>query len=193
MDDGSLNIIPVIFAFSWIFSDKKYGCCFNQLLNFIPVIFAFSWIFVCKKYGQCFIMNIIPVIFACSWIFTEKQWILLQSTSFRSFLLSPEYFLTTNMNGALLNIIPVIFTFSWIFPEKKYGCFFNQLHSGHVCLFLNISWQQIRTMLYKTPFRSFLRSPEYFLTKQELGSISARFFSNQSVRRVIRGPFSFWE
>ena len=105
-------------------------------------------------------MNIIPVIFAFSWIFTEKQWILLQSTSFRSFLLSPEYFLTTNMNGALLNIIPVIFAFSWIFPENKYGCIFNQLHSGHICLFLNISWQKIQT----TPFRSFLRSPEYFLT-----------------------------
>ena len=110
-------------------------------------------------------MNIIPVIFAFSWIFTEKQWILLQSTSFRSFLLSPEYFLTTNMNGALLNIIPVIFAFSWIFPEKKYGCIFNQLHSGHVCLFLNISWQKIQTMLYWTPFRSFLLSPECFLTK----------------------------
>ena len=68
------------------------------------------------------------------------------------------------MNSPLLNIIPVIFAFSWIFPDHKYGCCFNQLHSGHVCLFLNMSWQQIWTMLYWTPFRSFWRSPEYFLT-----------------------------
>ena len=87
-------------------------------------------------------MKIISVIFKFSWIFTEKIWILLQSTSFRSFLLSLEYFLTTNMNGALLNIIPVIFAFSWIFSDKK-----------------NMD------VLYWTPFRSFLLSPECFLTK----------------------------
>ena len=139
MDDGSLNIIPVIFAFSWIFSDKKYGCCFNQILNFIPVIFAFSWIFVNKKYVKCFIMN----------------------------------------------IIPVNFEFSWIFSDKKYGFCFNQLHSGHFYFLMNIFWQKILTMLHWTSFRSFLHSPEYFLTKNM--DVASIIFST-SFRSFLLSP-----
>ena len=87
-------------------------------------------------------LNNILVIFAFSWIFSDnKLWMLFQSTSFRSFLLSPEYFLTTNMDDASLSFIQVIFAvwiflidiasikfifaFSWIFHEK------NVVHSSH--------------------------------------------------------------
>ena len=163
MDDASLNIIPVILAFSWIFSDKKIWMLLQSTSQFHSGHFCFllniCWQKICKMLhheyhsGQfCILLN----------IFWQKIWILFQSTSFRSFLLSLEYFLTKNMNGALLNIIPVIFAFSWIFSDKKnmddallnaipvifafswmffdkkYGQCFTELYSGHFCG-LNIS------------------------------------------------------
>ena len=81
------------FALSWIFSNNNNMNVAS--INLIPVIFAFAWIFLDWKYGRCF-----------SELYSGNFW-----TSFRSFLLSPEYFLTKNMDNASLNFIQVIFNF----------------------------------------------------------------------------------
>ena len=131
MDFASINFIPVIFTFSWIFFDNKYERCFIEhhsghfciLLN---ISWEQIWMYLQSTsfwsylpFPEYFLTkntdNAIPVIFAFSWIFSDnKLWMLFQSTSFRSFLLSPEYFLTTNMDDASLSFIQVIFAV-WIF------------------------------------------------------------------------------
>ena len=93
-------------------------------------------------------MNIILVIFGFSWIFPEKIRMLLQSTSLWSFVLSPEYLLTKNMDNA-----------------SSWTSFRSFLRSPEYLL------KKIWILLQSTSFRSFLLSLEYFLTKNMNGAL----------------------
>ena len=167
MDDASLNIIPVILAFSWIFSDKKIWMLLQSTSQFHSGHFCFllniCWQKICKMLhheyhsGQfCILLN----------IFWQKIWILFQSTSFRSFLLSPEYLLKRNINDASLNIIPVIFAFSWMFSDKKIWILIQSTSFRSFLLSPEyLSTKNMDNASSWTSFRSFLRSPEYLLKK----------------------------
>ena len=86
MDDALMNVIPVIFSFSWIFSNNKNMDVASS--NLILIIFAFSWIFFTKNMDfdsvnfiqlifavWIFLIDIasIKIIFAFSWIFYDKN------------------------------------------------------------------------------------------------------------------------
>ena len=65
MDDALMNVIPVIFSFSWIFSNNKNMDVASS--NLILIIFVFSWIFLTKNMDFDSV-NFIQLIFAV-WIF----------------------------------------------------------------------------------------------------------------------------
>ena len=162
MDDASLNIILVIFAFSWIFSDKKYGRWFIEhysghfciLLN---IFWQKIWMLL-QSTSQlhsghfCFLLNI------CR----QKIWTMLHHKHDSGHFCVLLNIYENNMDFASINFIPVIFTFPWIFVDKKYERCFIEHHSGHFCILLNIFWQKIWMLLQSTSFRSFLLFPEYF-------------------------------
>ena len=176
MDDASLNIILVIFAFSWIFSDNKYGRCFIEHYSG----------------HSCILLNIL-------WQKNMDVASINFSISFRSFLLSPEYLSTKNMDNASSWTSFRSFLRSPEYLLKNNGFCFNQLHSGHFYFLLNIFWQQIWTVLYWTSFRSFLHSPEYFLRKNmDVSSINfilvmfafSWIFLDKKYRRCFTEPHS---